>query len=149
MLCPKCGCQIPDDSNFCEKCGAPVHTFTNAPNASNAPPGFSPPPQNQNGPKLAIVICAAVLCFLLLGAGVFLTAGKSSTAPTTGPPANGCRTSPATRTAKSRTAIWISVIITMENGGCKTTCPMISLAWSRLFPGGLGISWNMRIERNF
>lgn len=76
MLCPKCGCQIPDDSNFCEKCGAPVHNFANAPNASNAPPGFSPPPQNQNGPKLAIVICAAVLCFLLLGAGVFLTAGK-------------------------------------------------------------------------
>lgn len=65
MLCPKCGCQIPDHSNFCEQCGAPIN---------NAPSGAPP----KNGAKLAAVISVAVACALLSGVGIFLAAQKHS-----------------------------------------------------------------------
>lgn len=77
MFCPKCGCQIPNDSKFCEKCGTPVTSFpSQPPNTSNAPPHFSLPPQKQNNSKLVIIICLAVICVLLLSAGLSVAAKK-------------------------------------------------------------------------
>lgn len=28
MICPKCGSKMPDDSTFCTRCGASLHTGT-------------------------------------------------------------------------------------------------------------------------
>lgn len=28
MICPKCGSEMPDDSTFCTRCGASLHTGT-------------------------------------------------------------------------------------------------------------------------
>ncbi len=78
MLCPKCGCQIPNDSKFCEKCGTPITNFpSQPPNPSSDPPHFVLPPQKkQNSAKLVIIICVAVICVLLLSAGLLVAAKK-------------------------------------------------------------------------
>jgi zinc-ribbon domain len=49
MFCAKCGAQIPDDSAFCSKCGAP--TKRNAPQAQGAPQTTSAPVIAASGVK--------------------------------------------------------------------------------------------------
>lgn len=65
MLCPKCGCQTPDHSNFCEQCGAPIKNIR-----SGIPA--------KKGAKLAAVVLAITACVLLSSVGIFLTAQKHS-----------------------------------------------------------------------
>ena len=49
MICPKCGSKMPDDSAFCTRCGASLHTGTQEnQNSQGTPYGYGNP-QGNNG----------------------------------------------------------------------------------------------------
>lgn len=49
MICPKCGSEMPDDSTFCTRCGASLHTGTQEnQNLQGTPYGYGNP-QGNNG----------------------------------------------------------------------------------------------------
>lgn len=49
MICPKCGSKMPDDSTFCTRCGASLHTGTQEnQNSQGTPYGYGNP-QGNNG----------------------------------------------------------------------------------------------------
>lgn len=49
MICPKCGSEMPDDSAFCTRCGASLHTGTQEnQNSQGTPYGYGNP-QGNNG----------------------------------------------------------------------------------------------------
>ena len=49
MICPKCGSKMPDDSTFCTRCGASLHTGTQEnQNPQGTPYGYGNP-QGNNG----------------------------------------------------------------------------------------------------
>lgn len=49
MICPKCGSEMPDDSTFCTRCGASLHTGTQEnQNSQGTPYGYGNP-QGNNG----------------------------------------------------------------------------------------------------
>ena len=49
MICPKCGSEMPDDSAFCTRCGASLHTGTQEnQNSQGMPYGYGNP-QGNNG----------------------------------------------------------------------------------------------------
>lgn len=58
MFCPSCGKELPDDSQFCVKCGKPTSSTPSTPTASQ--------PQKKGIPPLRL-IGFALLFFLLVG----------------------------------------------------------------------------------
>ena len=50
MICPKCGSKMPDDSTFCTRCGASLHTGTQEnQNSQGTPYGYGNPQGNKIG----------------------------------------------------------------------------------------------------
>ena len=93
MFCTNCGKQIPDNSRFCENCGAvtgsgqqappPQYQQAPPPQYQQAPPPYQQmPPQYQSAPPakkgpgpLLLVIAGIVLVLAVAGAGFFLLGG--------------------------------------------------------------------------
>ena len=51
MICPKCGSEMPDDSTFCTRCGASLHTGTQEnQNSQGTPYGYGNPQMNNGMP---------------------------------------------------------------------------------------------------
>ncbi|MDE5592577.1 MAG: zinc ribbon domain-containing protein [Clostridiales bacterium] len=60
MFCTKCGTQLPDDSKYCYKCGAPTHLAEQKDQIGQTdydpfdipPQSYNPPPQQQPQPQV-------------------------------------------------------------------------------------------------
>jgi hypothetical protein len=140
MYCSKCGCSLPEDAAFCEKCGSAASA---AVPRQNAGPGFTPAePEQKKGMSailiidLCIVLAAGAVLGILSLFGAFPSANPQSapivtvssvpavspsSIPSSLPPPSPPRPSPSPAvspgTADERIAYFCEVALNSEYGG--------------------------------